>query len=144
MERKQQEDNDIYSSLHTEAIRILNYIRKPPEVSDDCLSVFTYDELHFLHTIDEWKSKAAEHCLSRYFDKFYDSFLDCLPSSNQWFTTQRLQNFEREVIGPKARLKHKKWVAFVRQCTQFDNYQSAFDESQLESKSETKVCFKCI
>ena len=131
-------------NIHQQAIRILGSLRRVMNYGvivcrdpDDELLDF-FDEGHKPLTIEDWKCKASEHCVGRYFDAFKYRFGDCLPTQHsQFFSLERLQTFEIEVIGPKAHLKHKKWTAFVQECTPIKNYQSVFRNDV----NETKVCY---
>ena len=118
--------------IHREAQRMLAILWREDERSGnkDRQQQQSFSDEAIPQSIDEWKAKAAKHCLSRYFDQFANKFGYCVNRSggHQFFSLQSLQEFEKQVIGPRAKLKHKKYVSFIRECTSFKYYTSVFSD----------------
>ena len=94
------------------------------------------DDLDFLQELEapnpkqelaECKQIMIDSCLGRYYEEFSREFLQCITTDTTNFTIEKLENFEREKIGSKAKLKHKKYQQFIRKYTKYKNYQSVFD-----------------
>ena len=144
-DKEEEKDEDI----HQEALRILSEIRRKndrvesnieiqyDDDEDDNDELFNDDWIG-PQNIDEWKNLAKKHCLSRYFDDFTEMFADCIENNEQHFSRERLQDFERSIITQKAKLKHPKFVAFVRESTHLSHYQSVFISNNNNNNNSTK------
>ena len=77
-----------------------------------------------------WEQRMQRFCLGRYGEAFVNEFFDCIRWNPNSFTLKRLHDFEKEIIGVVATLKHEKYEKFVRKYTQFKEYQSVFHEQK--------------
>ena len=140
-------------SFHSYYLRILAYLwnqensegnagltdakQDENDESDEDDLVFMSDQ----DKLDRWQRKMSKYCLGRFYKQFESKFHHPITIDIDMIQIREIQEFERNIITAKAKLKHKKFEQFIRKYTNLKNYESVFAIANNNKNNNNKQAF---